>query len=81
MIRTFVETIEPTPTELADSFWEMDNEKQVTVLHALYHRFCIIPEVGEMQMAEISSILSTKPAKYKAEVIEFVSKLYDFLKE
>lgn len=81
MIRTFKEIIEPTPIELAVSFWNMDASDQVEALHALYHRFCILPVAGGEQLASIRQELETKPAEYKAEVREFVTKLYDFLKE
>ena len=81
MTRTFVEEIHCTPTELADEIWDKSAKEQITLLSSLNTRFFKNEENGHAQMVSMTLELDKCDAARKANIKNFVSKLYEYLVE
>lgn len=81
MIRTFIEEVHCTPTELADEFWDMDAKDQLIVLHALNNRFFNNKSNdGLMQLEFMANFMSENlPKDYSTDIKHLVSHLYEYL--
>lgn len=76
--RTVLVTIKPTPTEIADAIWNMDDMEQIMLLGCLKRRFCNSGE-GLWQMASVTNVLAKAPTEKSDEVKEFVRCLADYV--
>lgn len=81
MLRNFLEEVHCTPTELADEVWEKSAKEQIILLSCLNTRFFKNEENGHVQMASMALELDSCDAARKANVKNFVSKLYEYLVE
>ncbi len=79
MLRTFIEEVHCSPTELAEEFWNMNALAQLICLHNLNTKFFTANEKGEAQMAEMSKKLDTCDEDYAKEIKHFVTKLYEYI--
>ena len=76
--RTISVAIKPTPTEIADAIWNLNDAEHVVLLGRLKRRFCNSEE-GALQMAAVSNRLDKMPVEKSTDAKEFVSRLADFV--
>lgn len=79
MLRTFIEEVHSSPTELAEEFWNMNALHQLIFLHNANTKFFTVSEKGEAQMAEMFKELVSCDEDYAKEIKHFVTKLYEYI--
>ena len=76
--RTISVAIKPTPTEIADAIWNLNDAEQVVLLGCLKRRFCNSEE-GILQMEAVRKRLIRMPEEKSTNAKEFVRCLAEAL--